>query len=260
MEKINLSEIYIIDSEFYNKNGSYVKTFKKNNIITLEQLFNDKLMGDLMEHCQQRTRIQIKGLIALMKYKYLGIPLYNDILLDKRIEFLFENISGVTETVGYREENGKCHVLVLEEMGFDKHQSTAIKSRIISILNNSEGKRVTLIECFKQLVPKEKIKKPYHGTVIPIIQTYIESYEKKNSQEILSPRSKQLLPQTLTQETIDSLEYYQKIIELRKQISDLISIRDNLDTQIASLQERLDILSENRNPNKGGIKKWAKYK
>ena len=86
MEKQDLSKLLIKDSEYYNPNSTYVNMLKRNNIETINQLLTDNFWNIYWKKCQGDTRLQLTGLISMLKYKYLGETLLLDEFLDKYID------------------------------------------------------------------------------------------------------------------------------------------------------------------------------
>ncbi len=82
MEKQDLNNILLTDTEFYSKYGSYVSGLKKHNITTVGQLLSQDV-NDLNLHFN--TRIELSVFIDMLEYRYFGEPLPYVDLLDSKI-------------------------------------------------------------------------------------------------------------------------------------------------------------------------------
>ncbi len=253
MEKQDLSKILIKDSEYYNPNCSYVGMLKKNNITTIDQILDDSF---LKLKCKGDSWIQLNGLISMLKYKYLGEPLSNDVLLDKEIDLeslkmgFFGNnnlIPLLDEELRKKHRQEQVEVFQKFEpmlpisladirvnfsrlLGCPYNVSCAIVSKLYFTANNHRDRfpeKPKLIDFLKYILTTGKFERVY-----PFINTYIEVYEKNQSLESSDMEAIKLL---------------------KEQLGYLIKTREELDFQITNLQQQIKILKNSE--NKGGIKR-----
>lgn len=219
MERNELEKITLQDTGLYNSNYSFSSVLRKNNITTVGQLFNDKLMNELFINCHRSTRIQLRGFVSLLKYKYLNIPMVNNYVLEADCQ-----------NIGY-----------LRRLGFNEADITKIRDI---------SERYNLY----QELESDKIYDLLKGFLIysnqrftEIINLNLASYDNEiqNTIEESSDISNENESHTSSE--------IQAISILRNQLSGLISVRDNLNEQILNLQQQIEILSDKQ--NKGGIKR-----
>lgn len=238
MEQYNFSKMLIKDSEFYNPRCTYVGMFKRNNITTINQLLDDEAINKIMEKCHPKTRKQLVGFVSMLKYKYLGVPLYNDILLNKELQL--ETNSSITLSnsdllilkVGDKNE---C-IAISQLLGCSHETGNAILKKFYSTINNPllyeynfTNNNIILIDFLKWMLKNEQFKQTH-----PFIYIYIEVFE--NNQKI------------------NNKDNDPKIINiLKEQLTNLIKTKENLDIQISNLQQKINKLS-NIN-TKGDIRK-----
>ena len=122
MEQFNLKQIKLEDTGLYEnepKKNFLYSAFKKYKITTVAQVLDD----DLMKQFSYRDRIylynedELTGFRKLLKYKYLGIPMFNDYDLEKmyldeyccwRLGFSFyklEKLKSIFEVLSQKKKN-----------------------------------------------------------------------------------------------------------------------------------------------------------
>lgn len=225
MEKLDLGQIELKNSGLYNSNYAFSQAFKKHNITLVSQVLDEDLMNEVMLHCQSNTRKSLMGFISLVKYKFFKIPIVHSVSLDKLCSNHWLN--------------------ELYSMGFCTNDIERInryleiyKSNIQIDINNL--KKFKLIEVLKGVLPfcSDRL-----GLIIKI---NLENYEQN---KIANQETK---TETSTEVSRNINSQNSDVIKLLKaQVTNLISMRNNIDTQIENLQQKIEELTD----SKGGIKK-----
>ncbi|MCR4581307.1 MAG: hypothetical protein K5666_02220 [Bacilli bacterium] len=226
MENINLNEIQIKDFEYHCKETSR-NFLKRHNITTIAQLVDDDLMDQLLARCGPDTRIELRVMISLAKYKYLGIPLPLDALLDKKL--IIEEYEEGRFRFFVLVDNIKKKFFIREFLGIHDVSAKHIERDFVR-KSGISGDDIKLIDFFKWISISG-----YCGDYIErIALTYIESYEKSKKADI-NPND------------INTIE------SLKKQLADVLDMKKQLDAQINDLKEKINQLSQSE--DKGGTQK-----
>ena len=222
MEQIDLNQIKLEDTGIFEKGKhSFCFAFSKYGITTVGQVLDDNLIKELLQKCQYKSRQELSGFISLLKYKYLGIPLTNDNILEKTKSEIFD---------------------------IDFRNFGLTKSNTYIIMNNyswTPSKRV--IDIFKEISNDKKLQYT-NPALIEILNLYIESYEK----------SKQLTQSTNNQDNpienkTPSQQEHDILVILKDQLVKLLGVRDSLDIQIQDLQQKINALTNSK--TEGGVSK-----
>ena len=219
MERNELEKITLQDTGLYNSNYSFSNVLRKNNITTVGQLFDDKLMNELFINCHRATRIQLRGFVSLLKYKYLNIPMVNNYVLEDDCQ-----------NIGY-----------LRRLGFNEADITKIRdiSERFNLYQELESDKIyDLLKGF--LIHSNQ-------RLTEIINLNLASYDNEIQDTIEESSDISNENESHTSSEIQAISI------LRNQLSGLISVRDNLNEQILNLQQQIEILSDKQ--NKGGIKR-----
>ncbi len=214
MENIDFSKAMIRNSEFYNGEAAYVGFFKKNGIVTLEQLLDEKLMSSVLKDCRTFTKVQIELLISLIKFKYFGISLPNSPLLSKRVESSGKGI------VYFNDNTNTWEALNVSNLiGISPNKVDLLRREVsYGVTEVKKEKRlVSLYDVFKFLALNNKVSK---SSSLAIIKAYVLDYDKNF---------------TLRKEDLESLKV--KLVEL-------IQARESIDREIRHIEDRLSLLGE----------------
>ena len=113
-----------IDELNYGTHYSFYSNFQNFHIKTVGQVLDDELMNEVLLHCRSLdTRNNIIAFIALIKYKYLGALIPQDILLEKEMK----------ET-----DNGNTFDDVIPRLGFHYRQYPYLRN----LIELNKGKRL----------------------------------------------------------------------------------------------------------------------
>lgn len=186
MDKVDLKKILIVDTPYYNPGSSYVGILKRNNIVTVDQLLSDSIWD---YKCYTRTRCQLRGFIAMVKYYYLGEQPYYDALLDKEIELDYirndvdyrgTHLDLIDMNIGSKKRVPDVQISLTELLGCPEYIAKFIMMRFSTMVKNNklvEGglpEHPILIDLFKWILTDKRYKQ-----VFPYIRSYIEIYNKK---------------------------------------------------------------------------------
>lgn len=205
-----------IDELNYGTHYSFYSNFQNFHIKTVGQVLDDELMNEVLLHCRSLdTRNNIIAFIALIKYKYLGALIPQDILLEKEMK----------ET-----DNGNTFDDVIPRLGFHYRQYPYLRN----LVEFNKGKR--LIDYFVDAInngyfenDKNRRNNGYNKEFLStgaIIKMYIDSYVKSHKYE-----------------DINELNL---LHDLRRQLELLVENRDNLNMQIEELQDKIDKIEQEK--------------
>lgn len=212
--------ILIKDSEFYNSNSSYVRLLNNKNIKTVGELLDASLDVNFVKGYSYFTCNQVTCLIAALKHKYLGEPLYIDSYLDKHINFdgyygngiVFANPDNKLDTI----EFGKL-------FGCPVSQAKPIFNNFKNFVDNPNFYTNKLPERMK-LIDFIKWVSQENGKIVnslkPFANLYIESYKEKQKRR----------------SDIQSLEY------LKGRLFSLYKLREGIDVEIAAIEKQIELL------------------
>lgn len=223
MEIQNLDELKIKDFEFYKGSGaSYYPLLRKYKIETISQLLDDETMNKLMSRCGYETRNELNVLISMAKNKYLNMTLPGDVLLDKKL--IIDNNRFYIEV----KDKYKKRFDTEEFVGTDLNRAKRWEKEFSKTDIYDENTK--LIDYLNWLLISNNL----NSVEYFVVSAYIDSYEK-NKDVIAKDNG------------VNTIEY------LKKQLTDLISMRDSLNNQISSLQQEIADLSKIE--DMGGMKK-----
>lgn len=223
MEQIDLNQIKLEDTGIFRREAhSFCSAFSKNKITTVGQVLDDNLMSEIIQRCKTQTRKELKGFIALLKYKYLGIPLSNNDILEQCYFYPVDFAS-----------------LGLNKF-YQKEMEWEVKKAQKEKLENK-----SLIDFIKERIYTATITYPI---LLEILRLHIESYEK--SKQLTQPTSiKEAQPEDKT----PSQQEHDILVILKDQLVKLVGVRDSLDAQIEDLQQKIDELTNSK--TEGGVSK-----
>ena len=242
MERQNLSQILITDTDYYYKNSIYTGFLKRNNITTVEELVNGTFDSRTFNgHMLQKyTASRLRGFITLLKHEYLGEPLLMDAYLDKGINidrsrgepfggcFQFENPTAkeydvmVSDFFGCDYSyTGPCVANFLREKR---------EERDTRVVNKLEPKKVKVIDFFNWILDRPDEYKKF----VPASKMYVEEYKKKY-------------------DDTEKNDEQSDLINLRGQLTSLLRRKKALEDQIEIVQKQIDEMCNE--DSKGGALK-----
>lgn len=234
MEKQNFNEILIRESEYYNSQSSYVSLFSRNNITTIDQLFDEHFWEFEANNVHKETRPQLTALISMLKYKYLGEPLCYAELMDNEINFnAFKEgyYRGHIPLFGKNtsdKDGNNLDIDLTSLFGAPRSYCDYILSSFLYYLKRVGDKKseeefsINLIDLFKWILNNKELKK-----VHPFVIAYLEAYEKNHKEEIDS----------------------ESLSSLKNELENLLQTKNKLELQIAELKEKISLYE-----NKDGLK------
>ena len=233
MEQIDLNQIKLEDTGIFEKTGiTFYSTFKKYNITTVGQVLDDSLMYEIMQVCKMRTRMELKGFIALLKYKYLGIFLPNNEILEQNAR---------------KSENDDTYYYPgdVYSFGLCKQYTRELWNETAK-LKKEQIENKQLVDFLKEIYNERKLWG--NNSYTEILRLHIESYEK--SKQLTQPTSiKEAQPEDKT----PLQQEYDILVILKDQLVKLVGVRDSLDAQIEDLQQKIDALTNSK--TEGGVSK-----
>ena len=277
MEKKNFNEISLEDSGLYDKqyNPRFKSAFERHNITNVGQILDDDLMNEIIQHCPKATINSLRNFIDLFKYKYLGIPLSTNGILDEKYQDLSEYELGkcfysfylkgqliidpniiriIKKFLEIKKEKIDADKQRLELIPKETYPSEYVELKTIIYNETLEFENLKIIDIIKGIVedykdsPHSYNNLPYFGSVIKTFKLQIESYEQsKKIEQQISQEETQNNENLLPQQEHDTL------VILREQLFKLIDIRDNLNAQIEDLQQKINELSKTN--TEGGANK-----
>ena len=219
----DLKKLLIVDSEYYDSNASYVSFFKNNNIKTIDQLIEGKFERGYSNEMRMTSKVysQVRCLISMLKYKYLGKPLCYDVCLDNKMYLGNQSVIPIFENLNKQER-----MIILNMFGC--RQENVIRAFNMFAKANPliavDGFK--LIDFFIWIVSNSQL----FGKIVTYAKTYIESYEK--NQELLN-------------------NDYETISSLKPQLESLVATRDELNKQIEDIQEKIEQISYDKSKDSG---------
>lgn len=214
MENLNIK---IESSELITEGSKTIINFLKyNNIETLEQLLNiDETSLLKYDKLPLTYKYELKGLIDLLKYKYLNIPLIYD-------SYLEQELTSKDYGNGYIFINWPNNIL--SRMGFNQTECKDINQFATLYYKN----RITILDIFKKYIEDN-------------IDTYLtSSIKEKMSLHISSYKNNKL-------ELIKNETNTQTYISLKKELKKLIEEKQKLEEQILFIQKQIIELNIDEN-------------
>ena len=224
MEKIDIKNLRIDETEFYDEHCDYNRILERYNITKITQLFDEEIQKKIAKSpFYVRYKKQLNKLIELLKYKYLN----EDSV--KGIESLDENVDIEKNRYVYEEQKYCFETLYLESTEANEDYWKGVRlekflavpeyigNKLIKVfLENIEsirkekedGESIKVIDFIRFLVDNQSTL-PYKA--IAAAKVYLEIYERekvaKDDQEI----------ENKIQELISKREYInERIYRLRK--------------------------------------------
>ena len=275
MEKKIFNEISLEGSGLYStypKPPSFKLAFDRYNITNIGQILDDDLMNEIMQHCKKTTIRSLRNFIEVVKYKYLGIPLSTNDVLDKKYKDLpFDELANcfysfnlakpvrynkrmdweylIKDFIDKKEEEINNDKQKLELIARETSPNEYLKLEILIHNKVREFENLKIIDIIKEIVKRaDHATYKWHSTTIETFKLQIKSYEQ-------SKKLEQQINQEGTQnnDKLSSQEEHVTLVILRDQLFKLINMRDNLNTQIEDLQQKINELSKTN--TEGGANK-----
>lgn len=234
MEKQDFSKMLITDSKFYRKYSIYEGFFQRNNIKTIDQLFEGTFDGPTFagHKLQYYTAHVLRRFIEILKHEHLGEPLYMAAYLDNTID-LDASKSGLLGTkIQFAYPTAEAYdALVADFFGTDlsiepsfgyflAEKKKERKQREEEGLPYEEVKVIDFFTWLKnnsEKYPKES----------PFLDMYINEYERMFG---------------FTEDTKNTAE----IAELTAQLNTLVKQKEDIDSQISTTQQKIAELCDGR--------------
>lgn len=216
MEKQDLSNILIKETEFYIKYYAYADTLKRHNITTVGQLLSqEKEIMNIKFHGPSKT--ELYALIDMIKYRYLGIPLPYGYLLDNKIDM-----------------DALIRHSYMNSLPLLNLQNDPIVLSLRRMLANSSD---FLIHSFVKSINETKtLGDTYENPKLIDFLTWItDSYEYNKS---IKPYAKAYIEEYYRYDT-------KRIAKLKEKLEKLIEERQKLDAAIEHIQEQIDEVLNN---------------
>jgi len=245
MEKLDLEKITLKETGLFNSAYAFCSLFRNNNITTVAQVLDEQKMFELSTRCNGETRRQLSGFIALLKFKYLNIPIAKDKILNLVIKFdssILGDTFGLTDKSYEPEFFGKYNIIdnigMLSNLGFSRKDYILMSERL-KIYGKANGlpRNIKFIDFLKEYV------KYCDERTAEIINLLLASCENTKVNEERSEVSSK-------EESTD----ISTISVLKDQLANLMTMRDNLDSQISFLQQKIGELTNNVS-KEGGARK-----
>ena len=240
MERQDLSQILLKDTDCYYKYSIYCGFLKRNNINTVEQLVAADFEGNTFNghKLQKNTASRLRSFVTLLKHEYLGEPLLYDAYLDKEIDIDRSRSGPLGVAFQFAEPTARDYeVKVADFFGCDycfpstcveKFLREKVAERNERVSKHLPQEPVKVIDFFNWVVTKEDEFEKY----VPASKMYIEEYEKKHT------------PVTRENES-------NSLVSLRGQLTTLLRSRKALDEQIDAIQKQIDSMCND--DTKGGV-------
>ena len=192
MEIKDLNKISLKDTGFLLEKASYTNWLKEHNITNVEQLLDEKLRElrseDYIGRADKYTFKALIGLIGLVKFKYLNIPLGNEEFLNYKIVRFVEKLPYDESYIDLEDENGDVFSRPLEDIIYGMPYASEIYMAIrelsdaYEILNESS---LRVIDVLKIIMGSNSVKyisgiDEKYEVVLNIINIIIEAYKKKH--------------------------------------------------------------------------------
>ena len=192
MENRDLSKISLKDTGFLLENASYTNWLKEHNITNVEQLLDEKLRElrskNYIGRADEHTFKALIGLIGLVKFKYLNIPLGNEDFLNYKIVRFVEGLPYYESHIDLEDETGDVFSRPLEDIIYGMPYAGEIYMAIwelsdaYEMLNESS---LRVVDVLKIIMGSNSVKyisgiDETFEVVLNIINTIIEAYKKKH--------------------------------------------------------------------------------
>lgn len=169
---MNIHEL-ITDTDFYNSRATYARVFRINQITEVSQLLDADILKKILKKPSLNLLYEVKGFIAMLKYRYCNEPLSNVSMLDGRIDFVRStndyiyliNDDESEERIGIRELLGVDGDIIFKKFLVEQEKNQYYLPK----------KDVKIIDFLQWVAAIDDIK---CRTNIAYANAYIESYEK----------------------------------------------------------------------------------
>ena len=245
MKTQDLSKILIKDTKYYWCTNNYNYTLKKFHIDTVEKILNKEIMEPVFASIYKMdAKMELNGLIRLLEYEYLGKPLNNEELLERRIVDFTYHDRGI---VFYLDNKEKAEGDRFTSDGLFKdiiigmsYPGNTISWTILDDEELQKKIRVTkptVVELLKMVLRNERfacgIKSKGVKVTKHIIEANIESYENKNTKS-----SKK------TRKSIDVSIGTPAVSILQKDLTRLIKMSEELTAEIDVVGKQIKVLEK----------------
>lgn len=202
---------------------SFRKAFNEFNITSVGQVLDDNLMTKIMLQLPCEAREELEGTISLIKYKYLGVPILNDEIMNAK--------TYISEKDGWHVPKGGL-LQYLERFGLGNNCYRCdwdfIHSLMRRVVNASpKVNDISNIEILRTAL------NDYHPTkrVKTVFELLVENYVTNQEVE----------EKSFSKEGDVAIK--SKVSFLKGQLEALLDVRDSLDKRIAAVQEEINKLS-----------------
>ena len=229
MEYRDTNDIKLKDTYFYNPHASYVNLLRKHGIDSVCKLLDNE---GIVNMTIGNSREQLKILISLYKYEYMGQPLGKDRILNRRVTNICNEPCGFNIHVEgerrriytYDVEEYLENLLVTPKGSLYKITERLKEDKALTVvIKNKTFKVVDLLRWI--LVYKDLYNNKSGRAIKNIIMAYIESLDNHIKDIVIN------------HDTIDIL---------KGQITELIKARDNIDIKILELTREIDQIKSTR--------------
>ena len=231
--KDKLSQILIEDTELGNfecgAKPNFCEILKNKGIVSLLQLFDDKLISKKFANLNHDSKEELEFLISIMKTKYLDEPLPYGEYLSKKIDL--NNKFSVDDYCHYFSFEDGEKVYIFDMFVFHNLCKKAYWEYTRFIRKNKDkypDGKAPFIDYLRALLNSYGLcdKKNEKDNTYRIVQTYIDYYDKDNIDDIKL-----------------QADYKNQLIFLRKQLEYCKKMRDDFDAQVFDLENQVAILS-----------------
>ena len=206
-------ELFLANLDYRNRE-QIIKKYKQRGINTIGDFINTDI-SDLTKRHHEFTKYVIKTSYKMLKYKYQGKRMAEDVYLDETIkedDFYIHSSDGSIEYDCQKIYN-------LLSLGFI-HSSYSANKFLEEIYNEIKGKEISAIEIIKRIIEdrKDRIGSPSNAE---IGKFYLDYYKK---------------------EFMNSKDSVETLTSLKKELSDLLTEREMLDSRISQLTDQINSL------------------
>ena len=220
---MNVNEILLKDTYFYNSHASYAQFLRKHGIDTVGKLLDSEY---LTHATRGNTTEQLKVLISLYKYEYMGKPLGKDRILNRRVININNEPCGFN--IHVESERGRITTYNAEDyiekfLGVPSgslYRAFAMVKEDKVLVETIKTQKFRILELLKWLLSYANAYPGKSGIAIRnIMRAYIESYGND----------------------IKSIELGSNTIDiLSSQMITLIKTRNDIDIKILELSRKID--------------------
>lgn len=202
------------DSGIYSNFYPFYAHFKRLGIKNLSELLDDNSLYRIEMNCPKSLRGSIEGFADLLRLKCHSKTLNPDLL-----EVTMESINGTNSTSEIKREREK---MFFQSLGFNPIQ-ILIFSTYLNISKSKKVSNMRIIDLFNSFLNECPLEL---ASLREVVSVYVMEYDM----------AKEITP--------DEKDRTERLIEIKKQIGILSSLRDSLDVQIKDLEAKEEILTE----------------